>query len=128
MKNKTSKQTSKPKIKKARVKVRSRAAQAASIHDFARAVSANLEDAYWETAMPILDGAIRPEEYKSEVARLQALKDAGNILRSTLVADEDDEDDEGEETDEEDRIKIVKDGPQGRRGGAKGQERGGVRK
>lgn len=85
----------KSKPKAVRKRVRARVAQAASIRDFYDAALANLDNLYWETAGVVLTGGIPKEDYQANVYRLEALKEAGAVLKATLL-DGDDEESEDE--------------------------------
>lgn len=76
-------------------RVRAKVSQAASIREYHDAVLANLDEAYWDVASSVLDGNIPVEQYAPLVQRLLALKDAGAIVKATLI-----------EVDEEERADI----------------------
>lgn len=81
-----------------RPKIRARVSKSASIAEFSRAVLDNLDDRYWEFAEPVLQGRVAKDDYPQAAAFLNALKEAGEIIKSTLLEQQDDEDkDDGKE-------------------------------
>ena len=84
----------KGKARRTRQKVKARVSRSASIVEFSRAALDNLEERYWEYAEPVLQGLIAPQNYPAAAANLNALREAGEIIKATLLEQNDDEDED----------------------------------